>query len=390
MNTPEVLAETLAKIREFARAELIGHQKELDALGEMPLPVYQALAKEGLANWWLPAGRGGLGLSLEDSVDVVSELAYGDAGVAFTSFISILGTTMLTLYGSPGLRDRCLAAMGSGNGFSATLASEAAAGSELAKITTTAARDGGDLVISGRKLFSTNTGFADFLIVLARKSEDHSDHLAIAVPRNSPGVVVERRWDMIGLRASGTYQVTLTDCRVPAENALDGPGLRVLEIGLNASRILIAATAIGIARCVRDMCMEYGKRKSLNNGKLADNQVFGAKLADMEVGITAMRDVCRSAAREFDAVMALPDAAGEFMREGTMKGAIGAKMFCGQTGWHIVSTGSEMFGGLGYTNEMLIGKLMRDMRYVSIVEGGDDVLRELLYRRFVIPKHRRA
>jgi alkylation response protein AidB-like acyl-CoA dehydrogenase len=390
MSTPEALAQTLQQVREFAKAELIGNHSELDALAEAPLPVYAKLGKEGLANWWLPAELGGRGLGLADSVDVVSELAYGDAGVAFTAFISILGTTMLSLYGDQDLRDRFLVPMASGQGFCATLGSEAAAGSELAKITTTATRDGDDLVISGRKFFSTNSGFADFLIVIARKAEDTSDHVAVVVPRTAPGVTIERRWDMIGLRASGTYQVALDDCRVPAANALAGNGLRLLEIGLNASRILIAATAIGVARCIRDMSMEYAKRKSLHGGKLIDNQVFGAKLAGMEVGITAMRDVCRAAARDFDTLMGHRDAAGEFMREGTLKSAITAKMFCGQTGWDIASAGSEMFGGLGYTHDMLIGKLMRDIRYVSIVEGGDDVLRDLLYRRFVIPKRKRA
>jgi alkylation response protein AidB-like acyl-CoA dehydrogenase len=380
----------LQEIRKFVRTELIGRHKEFDSLAEAPLPVYRTLGKSGLANWWLPVSLGGLGLDLEQSVDVVSELAYGDAGVAFTSFISILTTTMLSLYGSQELRDRFLEPMAHDHAFCATLASEAAAGSELTKIATTATRDGGDLVVSGRKLFSTNSDFADFIIVIARDAEDPSAHLAVVLPRHTAGVTIERRWDMIGLRASGTYQVTLDNCRVPAGNALAGPGLRILEVGLNASRILIAATAIGISRSIRDLCMQYGKRKSLHDAKLVDNQVFGSKLASMEVGIVAMRDVCRAAAREFDELLRSPDAAKSCLRAGTLKSAISAKIFCGQTGWRIASTGSEMFGGLGYTNELLIGKLMRDIRFVSIVEGGDDVLRDLMYTRFVYPEDKRA
>ncbi|WP_433665203.1 acyl-CoA dehydrogenase family protein [Nocardia sp. CA-128927] len=60
-------------------------------------------------------------------------------------------------------------------------------------------------------------------------------------------------------------------------------------------------------------------------------------------------------------------------------------MFCGQAGWDIASVGSEMFGGPECTNELPIGRLVRDMRYVSIIEGGDDVLRDLIFSRFVIP-----
>ncbi|MER6186052.1 acyl-CoA dehydrogenase family protein [Streptomyces sp. NPDC001652] len=383
-------AHLLEEARRLTRSELIGHHGELDSLADAPLPLYRTFAEAGLANWWLSPKQGGSGLGLEDSVEIVSELAYGDAGVAFTSFISILGTTMVSLYGSDELRERYLAPLAERGGFCATLASEQAAGSELARITTTVARDGDELVVTGDKLFSTNSDFADFLVVVARSAEDPEEHLAVVVPRDDPGVRIERRWDMVGLRASGTYKVSLKDCRVPAGHALRGNGLRMLEIGLNASRILIATTAIGVSRCVRDLCMEYAKRKSLQGGKLVSHPVFGAKLADMETRILVMRDTCRAAAREFDALMNGPDPAGEFMSHGTLRSAITAKLFCGRAGWDVASMGSEMFGGLGYTNHMIVGKLLRDMRYVSIVEGGEDVLRDLLYKRYVVPAAKRA
>ena len=103
-----------------------------------------------------------------------------------------------------------------------------------------------------------------------------------------------------------------------------------------------------------------------------------------------MTNQCLAAAREYDAIGARPDAAEEFLRQGAMKAAMTTKLFCGQSGWQIVSTASEMFGGLGYTRETLVQKLLRDVRYVSIVEGGDDVLRELLFARHVVPVSRRA
>ncbi len=79
------------------------------------------------------------------------------------------------------------------------------------------------------------------------------------------------------------------------------------------------------------------------------------------------------------------DAAEALLSVGALKSAVIAKMSCGQLGWRVASVGAEMFGGLGYTEDSLIGKLVRDMRYVSIVEGGDDVLRDFLYHRHVLP-----
>lgn len=265
-----------------------------------------------------------------------------------------------------------------------------AAGSELANMGTTGVRDGNELVITGEKYFSTNAGFADFLVVLARSATDPDSYGAIVVPREAPGVHVVKRWDMIGLRSSGTYQVSLRECRVPVGNALAGPGLRLLEIGLNASRILIATTALGISRRIRDLCLEYARDKKLRGASLAANPVFAAKLGQMEMQIDVMRSHCRAAAHEFDEIRKSPDAAATLARKGTIEKAVTSKMFCGQTGWAVADVGSQMFGGLGYTHDSLIGKLVRDMRYISIVEGGDDVLRELVYKRYVVPGIRRV
>lgn len=383
-------AEDLKAVRRFVRDELGADETRLDELTEKPLEVYEKFRETGLANWWLPEELGGRGLTLEDSVEIVNELSYGDAGVAFTLFISILGTTMVQLYGSDELKQRYLAPMAAGGTFCASLGSERTAGSELGKIETVVAKDGGDLVLNGEKFFSTNTDFADFLVVIARSADDPEDYPAVVVPRGTPGVEIVKRWDVIGLRASHTYQVSLKNVRVPAGNQLAGSGLRLLEIGLNASRILIATTALGIARRIRDHCMNYAKTKPFRDGTLLESPVFAQRLGQMEMQIDVMKSHLLRSARDFDKIMADPDAPALFNRQGTVKSALTAKMFCGQAGWDVASVGSEMFGGLGYTHEMPIGKLMRDIRYVSIVEGGDDVLRELVFGRYVVPVPRRT
>jgi alkylation response protein AidB-like acyl-CoA dehydrogenase len=383
-------SEDLKTVRRFVKEELGGDNTQVDTLADKPMRWYEKFRDTGLANWWLPEEIGGRGLSLEDSVEIVNEIAYGDGGVAFTLFISILGTSILQLYGSDELKARYLAPMAARGSCCATLGSERNAGSELNKIETVVVRDGDSLVITGEKFFSTNTDFADFLIVVARTADDPDAYLAILVPRETSGVEIVKRWDLIGLRASQTYQVKLDHCRVPAANQLEGSGLRLLEIGLNTSRILIAATAIGIARRIRDHCMVYAKNKPFRGGTLLDSPVFAQRMGQIEMQIDVMKSHCLRAARDCDKIMGEPDAAAVFAKQGTLKSALTAKMFCGQAGWDVASVGSEMFGGLGYTNEMPIGKLLRDIRYVSIVEGGDDVLRELLFSRYVVPLPRRS
>jgi alkylation response protein AidB-like acyl-CoA dehydrogenase len=382
--------EHIRAVQAFTRRELIGNDEELDSLAPAPLPLYRRFADAGLANWWLPEEYGGHGFGLTESVDIVAELAYGDAGTAFTLFIPILATNMVRWYGSDALRDHYLKQLVADGAFGATLGSEHDAGSELARITTTARRDGDSIVLNGQKAFSTDTDFAQFVVVIAKDADQDGEFVAVLVPRDTPGLQVEKRWSMIGLRSSGTYQVQLTDCRVPAANVLRGNGLRLLEIGLNASRILIATTALGIARRARDLCLDYAKTKQVKGAPLAHNAVFAAKLGQLEMQIDVMANQCRAAAREFDEIATSKDPAAGFLRAGTLKSSLTTKMFCGQTGWDIVSCASEMFGGRGYTHESPVGKLLRDVRYVSIVEGGDDVLRDLVYTRFTVPVSKRS
>ncbi|WP_433580168.1 acyl-CoA dehydrogenase family protein [Nocardia brasiliensis] len=390
-DRPPAPAEALQAVREFARTTLLGHDAEFDSGAEPPLARYEPLHKMGLLNWWLPTEYGGAGLGLADSIDLVSELAYADAGSAFTLLISILSSSMVSLYGSPELKERFLTAMTREGGYSAALGSEQAAGSELINLATTLTRRGDDVVLNGEKMFSTNSGFADYLVVFARSAGDKkgATYYAVLVPRDTPGVQVVKRWDMIGLRSAGTYQVSFTDCVVPSGNVLNGPGLKIIEVGLNSSRILIGTIALGVARRIRDLCLDYAMTKPLGGRTLIENAVFAGKLGQMEMQIDVMRNQCLAAATEYDAIMATADPAAEFLQRGALRSALTTKMFCGQTGWQVATVGSEMFGGLGYTTELPIAKYLRDIRAVTIVEAGDDVLRELVFRRFVLPANRR-
>ncbi|MFC5290400.1 acyl-CoA dehydrogenase family protein [Actinokineospora guangxiensis] len=381
-------ADLAGAARGFAAAELTDH-RYFDGLPEPPMPQQARLADAGLANWWMPVEYGGPGVSLREGVDIVSELSYGDAGFAFTSYLSILATTMVHLYGEDEVRKPLLTDFAGSGGVCATLASEDAAGSELGRTETTSTRRGGAVIITGDKYFSTNTDLAEFLVVVTRSAESDQDFRAVVVPRDAPGIKVVRRWDVLGMRGSATYEVRLRNVRVPASHVLRGNGIRVLEAGLNASRVLIATTSIGLSRRVRDEAMSYAATKTIKGERLTANNVFAAKLGEIEMQIDLMLNQCRAAAAEFDAIMARPDAADEFLRVGSTRSALAAKMACGQLGWAVASTGSQLFGGLGYTNDHIIGKLTRDLRWTALVEGGEDVMRDLLYSRYVLPGDRR-
>ena len=373
----------LQEVSQYVKDHVLGKEKELDGGKELPMRAYDTFRQQGLGNWWLAPKYGGRGLNLEQSVDVVSELAYGDAGLSFAFMIPILSYYAVELYGSSTQRERFLAPMNGGAGWGATMASEKSAGSELMQITTKAERQGDSYVLSGEKYFSSNAELADFYVIYVKTVPDNS-FKAFVVPKGTPGLRIVRRWPLIGLRSAGTYEIALDNVRLPADSILDGNGLRILEISLNTSRALIATTAVGIAKRARDLCIDYARNKKLGDATLLTNAVFAAKLGQMEAEIETMTLLCKTAAHEMDEILAGPNPGGVFFRKGILKSVIVAKMMCGQMGWKIVSTASEMFGGVGFTDDAVIGKLVRDMRYVSLIEAGDDVLRALMYSRYLV------
>lgn len=371
----------LATVDEFVRSKIIGHERELDRFVETPHVAHGQFQALGLSNWWLPSDVGGLGVSLVESVDVVASLAYGDAGLAFTALISILGTTFVDLFGSSEQRARWLSPLAKAPRSAAAAASERGAGSELIGMETTARLDGAAYTLDGPKFFSTNAAFADFVVVVARvPGTPRDDYKALVVERGAKGLNVKRRWETIGLRSSSTYELELQGCSVSAANVLSGHGLRALEVALNPSRILIAALGIGVGMRLRDTCLEYAKTKTVHKQSLLANSAFAAKIGQMEMEIEAIRHVCRAAAAEFDE--ACRTGRPKLLRTGALESAVVAKMLSGQLGWKMASVASEAFGGLGYTEDSIVGKLVRDMRVISIIEAGDDVLRELLFQRY--------
>ena len=376
------------KVAAFIKQHVRGNELQMSLGNERTTQVYQGFREAGLANWWMPREFGGHHATLEESVEVVNEIAYGDGGLAAALFIPILSSTPLVYFGTEAQKQKYLKTLTASGAMSAMLASETEAGSELLRVNASAERAGAGYTLNASKFMSADAGQAQYIVCLARvKPADSPPFRLFIFPANASGVSVGRRWPLAGLDAAGVYQVNLSNVTVPEEDVLQVHGIRGLEVGLNASRVLICASAVGIARRIRDLCMDYAKNKSLQGGVLMDHPVFAAKMGQIEVHIDTMNALCRSAAREYDEIVRSPNCAQTFMQKGMLKSVGVAKVMCGQLGWQVASVGSEMFGGLGYSNDFLMPKLMRDMRYVSIVEAGEDVLREFIFRNHVRPHY---
>ncbi|WP_394849574.1 acyl-CoA dehydrogenase family protein [Pendulispora brunnea] len=381
MTDPNPLIE---KFRVFVREHVLGREAWLDSSPEHPLAPIVELERQGISNWWVPAMYGGLGLSVRESLDIVELLAYGDAGLANGIAGRSLAAAAIRIYGDDAQKRNYLAPSATDPTFFGALsATEEAAGSELLRTATVARKLGNEYLLDGLKFVSTGAALAKFTVVLAKVAE--GDLRAFIVPMDAKGVKVVKRWRTEGLRSYVYSQVALERCRIPASLMLRGQGVRLVEAATSAMRPQIAATAVGIGMRVRDVCLEYGAKKMLGGRPLAQNDVFAAKLGQMEAELTTMRAVAREAAVEFDEIVRGSDPEEHFRRHGGTKSAVVAKLICGQLGWKIASAGTEMFGGLGYMQEHIIWKLLRDVRHVAILEAGEDVIRALLHARHCVP-----
>jgi alkylation response protein AidB-like acyl-CoA dehydrogenase len=373
----------VAEISAFNKEHVLGREKYFDDAEQMPpLPEFREMAKRKLLHWWIPEKYGGRGISFVDTIDIVAELAYAEGGIGSLMPPTVLCSMQLVMWGTEDQKERYLRPMAEQGTFAAMVGSEEAAGSELLRLATTATRDGDDYIINGDKYFSTNADHADYWVVLAR-SKDNPSFKSLIVPRNTPGAIVVKRWSSIGVRACPIYQLRFENCRVAARDILPVHGLRALEGALNPSRVMLAACAVGGARRVRDVCMAYAKEKELKKSTLVKNNAFIAKMGQMEMEIEAMYLVAKAAAREVDEATSTEEGRKKLLKTGTIKQALVAKMLGGQLGYKVAEEGSKMFGGFGYTEESIIGKLVRDLRLVAIMEAGEDPIREMIFHRYV-------
>ena len=207
----------------------------------------------------------------------------------------------------------------------------------------------------------------------------------VVAPRDTPGVEIVKRWELIGLRSSATNQVALEDRRVPARNALAGSGLRVLEVGLNATRTLIATMAVGMARQIRDLCIDYARSKPLRGATLEENPVIAAKLGQMEMQIEVMHDQCLSTARKFASVMSAlmrqPSScdSAQCARRWPPRCSVGRPVGPSHPPNRRCSVGWDTPRNRSSANSCTTSVSF------SIVEGGEDVIRELIFNRFLVP-----
>ena len=223
----------------------------------------------------------------------VEEIAKACASSALILMIQELGTLPIQLFGSDELKERFLPNCASGEWSPAFALSEPEAGSDPAAMRTTAVRDGDEWVINGQKNWITNASIADFYVVFAVTDRENKRISAFVVEKEREGFDPGQLEHKLGIKGSPTGSPSFTDVRVPHENLVgaEGKGLGVALGTLERTRLGAAAQAVGIAQGATDYANEYSKERVAFGKPINALQAIQFKLADMETGTAAAREL---------------------------------------------------------------------------------------------------
>ncbi|MCM3087162.1 acyl-CoA dehydrogenase [Bhargavaea ginsengi] len=360
-------------VRDFAKNEVEPFIPRMEA-GEFPRPLLEKMGGLGLMGITVPEEYGGSGMDYTSYIIAIHELSKVSAvmGVILSVHTSV-GINPILKFGTEEQKRKYIPKMASGEYLGAFCLTEPSSGSDAGAMKTKAAKKDGHYVLNGSKVFITNGGEADVYIVFANTNPEAGSRgvTAFIVEKGTPGLIIGKDEEKMGLHGSRTVQLTFEDMEVPEENRLgqEGEGFKIALANLDAGRIGIAAQSLGIAEAATDAAVAYAKERVQFGKPIAANQGIGFKLADMATSVEAARLLVYQAA----------DLYGQGLPAG--KEASMAKLFASQAAMDCAIEAIQVFGGYGYTEDYPVERYFRDAKVTQIYEGTSEI------QRIVISKH---
>jgi alkylation response protein AidB-like acyl-CoA dehydrogenase len=350
-----------AAAREFAEKEVGPHVEAMDREGVFRQELIDKFFEQGFMGIDLPEAYGGSGGTFFMAVLAVEEFSRVDASAGVVIDVqNTLVSNAILRWGTEAQKKEFLPRLARDT-VGAYALSEAGSGSDAFGLETRATEEGGDYVLNGRKLWTTNAKEAGIFIVFATVSRElgYKGITAFLVDRSSPGFTVGKKEDKLGIRASSTCELILEDCRVPKQNVLGqvGKGYKVAIETLNEGRIGIAAQMLGVARGAFEHALRYAQERKQFGKSVSEFQAIQFQLARLATRIEAARLLAYNAAR-------LKDAGQPFLKEAAM-----AKYFCSEVAEQVASEAVEIYGGYGFTRDYPAEKYLRDSKIGKIYEG---------------------
>jgi acyl-CoA dehydrogenase len=362
---------------DFAEKEIRPVAWELDRDGGWPQAILDKAHEIGLMNTHIPEEYGGAGLSTLDGCIIEEEMSWGCSGVQTSLGANGLAAAPVLLGGSDEVKREFCEALVDDVKLASFCLTEPDAGSDVSGMRTRAVRKGDRYVINGSKCFITNGSYADYFVVYAKTDPDagHRGISAFLVAKDET-VIVDKKEDKMGQRASNTATITFNDTEVDARYLLgeENKGFKLAMMVLDRTRPGVAAMATGISRAAFEMAVAYSKERVQFGVPIAMHQAIQFMIADMATKVHLSRLATWNSAVLLDQG-----------KRNTLESSH-AKRFAADTAMEVTTDAVQIFGGYGFIKEYKIEKLMRDAKIMQLYEGTSQIQRLVIARETLLPR----
>jgi acyl-CoA dehydrogenase len=365
-------AELRRVVRRFVEGEIRPFADAWDEAGEFPRDLYRKAGEAGLLGIGFPDGYGGAGGDWFHRVILSDELAGGLSGGVTASLLSHhIGLPPILALGSDELKRRIAPAVLRGEKVSALAITEPSGGSDVARLRTTARRDGDHYIVNGSKTFITSGMRADVLTVAVRTGGHGVGGISfLVVDGESPGLSRTPLRKM-GWWCSDTATLYFEDCRVPVANRLgeENSGFHAVMRNFNSERLTIAANCYGFARVCYEEAVAYARERETFGRKLVEHQVIRHKLVDMATRLESLKAYLDVLCWQMNRGDASPASLAMLKNVAT-----GCLEFCAKEG-------VQIFGGAGYLRGTAVERIYRETKVYSIGGGAEEIMKDLAARQ---------
>ncbi len=363
--------------REFAEGEFPGVAREYDRREEFPKDLWKKACELGFIGLFIKKEYGGLGLGFLEFAMVMEEFWRVDPGCG-NILLTAFGSELIQLYGTEEQKKKYLLPLTQGKAIMGTAITEPDAGSDILSILTVARKEGNEYVINGSKQFITNGSIANYIAVFCLvhpKAESRLKRFGvIVVETDRPGFGAIKLTGKLGIRASDTAEIRISDVRVSEENLIgekEGEGFSQIMQLFNINRVIAASQGVGVAQGALDKAIKHVKQRKQFGQPIGTFQAVQFKIAEMATWVEAARALTYKAGWMLDHKKVDPKLISM------------AKWIAGEVGVKVANDALQLHGGYGYMADYDIERFYRDAKIVEIYEGTKEIEKNTIARELL-------